>query len=174
MFSHLGIGELITAYVIAGTLLLCLLLQATWSWRVKTAAIVAVSTCYVVIYASWPSILGWPTRQDLPAEFRLVAGYVQHPDRLSGEEGSIYLWATDTAKPPADGAPRAHRLPYSVELQTKVAEAGEKVKKNIPQLGKTGAGEERAGRIPLSGRQLGQQSSQLDFHDMPAPVVPEK
>lgn len=174
MFSQFGIGELTTAYVIVGTLLLCLLLRAAWSWRVKAAAIAAMSACYVVIYSSWPAIVGWPTRQDVPGEFRLVAGYVQHPDRLNGEEGSIYLWAAAAGSRPLDGVPRAYQLPYSVELQTRVAEAGEKVKQNIPQLGKSGKEAGRAGRVPLSGRQFGQQSSELEFHDMPAPVVPEK
>jgi len=174
MLSNLGIGELTTAYMIVGTVLLCAFLRAAWSWRVKAAAIVLLSACYVVIYAAWPAILGWPTRQDLPEQFRLVAGYVQQPDRISGDDGSIYLWATDMAQRSGQGAPRAYRLPYTVELQAKVAEAGDKVKKNVPQLGKTEADEGRASRIPLSGRQLGQQSSKLDFYDMPAPVVPEK
>lgn len=172
--NTLSIGGLTTAYVLVGALLLCLLLRVKWSWRAKAAAIVVMSAFYVVTYVAWPAILGWPTQQDLPAQFNLVAAYVQQPDAITGTKGSIYLWATDLADRSGQGVPRAYTVPYSLELHDKVMEAGDKLRKNTPQLGKTEPEEGEPTKQPRSGRQLGQKSAKLNFYDTPAPVVPEK
>ena len=172
--THLGIGALTTAYVVTSAVLLSLLLRMKWSWRAKAATIVVMSGFYVVTYGAWPTVLGWPTRQDLPAQFNLVGAYVQPPDAIAGTKGSIYLWATDMSERSGQGAPRAYRLPYSLELHARVTEAGDKLRNNTPQLGRTEPEQGEPTKQPQSGRQLGQKSAKLNFYDMPAPVVPQK
>lgn len=170
----LGTGGLVIAYVLVAALLLLLLLNARRPWWLKAAAIVIASVFYVITYASWPALLGWPTAADLPPEFNLAALYVQQPDKITGSEGAIYLWATERSEAGGRGVPRAYRFPYSVELHTKVAQAGDKLRKNIAQAGKIEK-EEKApvGRSDFA-RRLGQKSAQIEFYDLPAPPLPEK
>jgi hypothetical protein len=185
-----GTPGLIAAYVVVGLLLLIFLLATGWSWRFKAGAIVLVSACYLVTYYSYPALLGWPTAEDLPARFNLLAINIDEPEPGGDDDGRITLWAIDLdAPPPAE--PRAYRVPYTLSLQRKVSEAGEKVRKGLPQLGErkeeklaqhatpatTAQGEQK--KVGAPGKisdvtQGGQDSVAIEFYDLPAPEFPEK
>jgi hypothetical protein len=171
----LGTSGLVAAYVIVALLLLCLNLYTSWSWRIKAAAIVVVSAFYLVSYFSLPPLLGWPTAAALPERFNLVAIYVQEPDKVSGSEGEIFLWATDLAEGARGGEPRAYRVPFSGELHAKVVEAGNKIRKGLPQLGELREeGQLGPHAKPTDETQGGQNSVAIDFFDLPDPLFPEK
>ena len=187
----LGQSGLVAAYVIVALLLLVLNLNSRWSWTVKAAAIVVVSALYVVTYYSIPPLLGWPTSQQLPKRFNLIAVYVQEPDKATGKVGEILLWASDMAEGPRGAEPRAYRVPFSAELHQKVEEAGNKIRKGLPQLGelreeKVGANATRASsasgeqkKVDSPGRSAesvagGQSSANIEFFDLPDPLFPEK
>ncbi len=170
----LGTSGLIAAYVLIALLLLILNLYTRWAWHVKAALIVLVSAFYVVTYFSLPPLLGWPTDADLPQRFNLVAIYVEEPDKSTGSPGEIFLWATDMAEGPRGAEPRAYRVPFTGELHARVVEAGNKMRKGLPQLGEVK--EEQLGphARPTDESQGGQKSVAIEFFDLPDPLFPEK
>ncbi|OGT79146.1 MAG: hypothetical protein A3H91_09510 [Gammaproteobacteria bacterium RIFCSPLOWO2_02_FULL_61_13] len=170
----LGTGGLVVAYVLVTALLLALLFNARGPWWSKAAVIAAASIFYVLPYVSWPALLGWPTVAELPPQFNLVGMYVQPPDSLTGSEGVIYLWATEVTKAGAHGVPRAYKFGYSVAMHENVTRAGDKLSKNIPQMGKVVKEKKgKVGRFQFASR-LGQKSAKLEFYDAPAPSLPDK
>lgn len=187
----LGTSGLVAAYVVVAMLLLVLNLNARWSWVVKALAIVAVSALYVVTYYSLPPLLGWPTSQQLPKRFNLLAVYVQEPEKTSGRTGEILLWAADMAAGPRGADPRAYRVPFTPALHQKVEEAGNKIRKGLPQLGELreekipehatpatasqGAQKQAsAPGKPADSAHGGQDSVVIEFYDLPDPLFPEK
>ena len=87
----LGITGIISAYILLALLLLSINLYSKWSWQIKAATIVLTSVFYVVTYYSLPGLLGWPTSQNPPAQFRLLAAHVEQPDKEKNTTGAIYL-----------------------------------------------------------------------------------
>ncbi|MGR8921369.1 MAG: hypothetical protein ACU85V_17265 [Gammaproteobacteria bacterium] len=170
----LGTSGLVAAYVVVALLLVCLNLFTPWSWRVKGALVVLVSAFFVVTYFSYPPLLGWPTDATMPKRFNLVAIYVQEPDKSTGREGEIFLWATDMAAGPRGAEPRAYRVPFSTELHERVVEAGNKMRKGLPQLGEVSEQKVGPDMRPTDQDQGGQKSIAIEFFDLPDPLFPEK
>ena len=121
----LGKSGLVAAYVIVALLLISLNLYTRWSWRVKALLIGIVSALYLVTYYSLPPLLGWPADEELPQRFNLVAVYVTEPDKSTGAEGEIFLWATDMAQGPRGAEPRAYRVPFSGRATRKSRRGGQ-------------------------------------------------
>jgi hypothetical protein len=165
---------LVAAYLLIALLLLILNLFTKWPWRVKALGIVLVSAFYLVTYYSLPPLLGWPTDAELPKRFNLVAIYVQEPDKATGDAGQIYLWLTDLERGPGRQEPRAYRVPFSGELHARVAEAGNKMRKGLPQLGELREEEVGPHVRPTDEARGGQASVAIEFFDLPDPLFPEK
>lgn len=171
----LGYAGIIAGFVLVALLLLSLNFYSRWPWLVKVSATVVVSAFYVVVYNSFPLLLGWPTSQDLPDRFNLIAVQVAEPDKLTGSDGSIYLWVTDMLAGSSDAEPRSYRLPYSVELHSQVQEAGNKLRKKLPQLGEIEMEEPGKNAKITEANRLGTASStRIKFYDLPDPLFPEK
>jgi hypothetical protein len=174
----LGALALTGAYVVLALILLSINFYSHWSWWVKAGATLFTSAFYFVAYLSIPPLLGWPTGAAPPERFHLIAAHVQEPDKKSGTEGSIYLWARDLAAPP-ESAPRAYRLPFSVVLHERVVEAGTKLRRGLPQLGEVEDAATRPGASAAPAR-LGNAtpsntaSAPIAFYDLPAPLYPDK
>jgi hypothetical protein len=62
---------------------------------------------------------GWPAGSRPADGSAFVAGVVQPP--TPGDAGAIYLWA----QPPNSATPRSYRLPYSHQLERRVAQAAQ-------------------------------------------------
>ena len=170
----LGVISLIGSYVLLALLLLSLNLYSNWGWRVKTGAIALVSIFYLVTYLSFPPILGWPTKDKIPTEFRLISGYALEPNKKTGEDGEIFLWVTDLSKNPKAAKPRAFVLPYSEELNRKVTSASDKIKKGKPQIGEI---QENNTELPNSSQGLSKKQPKriaINFFDLPDPSLPSK
>lgn len=169
----LGISGLITAYVLIAILLLSINLYSNWSWMVKAGTIVITTVFFVISYMSFPPLLGWPTTQQPPERFKLIAAQVQQPDKVAGDEGAIYLWVTRIEDLTAYGPPRAYKLPYSDLLHEVVIKANAKLKKDIPQLGEML--EEGSMKADMEdSRRAGVDSIPVEFYDLPDPLFPEK
>lgn len=169
----LGIAGLITAYVLIALLLLSINLYSNWSWPVKAGAIVITTIFYIVSYLSFPPLLGWPTSQQMPERFKLIAAHVEQPDKVSGEEGGIYLWVTRIDDLTSYGAPRSYKLPYSNLMHEAVIKASAKLKKDIPQLGELTEGGMRVD-IQDSSKAGVAVENPIEFYDLPDPLFPEK
>ena len=118
------------AYVAIAVLLLNLGLRSDWRWQVKLVAVIVTSAFYLGTWYGLHYLQGWPVSEELPAEFRLVAKYIEQPDKQKGSEGSIYLWVIDLTQE-NDQQPRAYRLPYVEQLHADVEEAAASKKKKI-------------------------------------------
>lgn len=172
MFT-LGMSGLIAAYVLIALLLLSVNLYSSWSWPVKVATIIITSLFYLVTYFSLPSLLGWPTSEDLPAKFKLNSVHVVQPDKLSGNKGAIYLWVTEIKDLHPIRVPRAYKLPYSDPLYKQVNKASIKMNKGMQQMGEYKKPEGDVEIIENPGR-TGQVSTPVKFYDLPDPLYPEK
>ncbi|MCW5695736.1 MAG: hypothetical protein KIS96_03255 [Bauldia sp.] len=181
----------VAAYVLIGILLLSLNLTSRWRWWVKGGAIVLTTIFFAASYLSISSLLGWPTRDIMPARLSLVATRIVEPDAFTGAEGSIFLWVEelDSQNVPS-GRPRAYELAYTEQAAEQTAgaqsqlNAGEQVQVEFreqeeEQGGQSEEDEERPeggepGRGDNSGGDFEPMNFELIFNDMPAVPLPEK
>lgn len=174
MFT-LGVSGLVTAYILIAVLLLSINLYSNWSWPVKAATIIVTSIFYIITYISMPPILGWPTEQNPPERFRLVSAYVEQPDKLTGDEGAIYLWLTEIDDLSETSEPRAYKFPYSDPFHEEIIKAQAKLSKNILQLGEFEEPDKDAVLLEnLEQKRTANVSAKISFYDMPDPLFPEK
>ena len=169
---HLGHGAIISAFVVVTLLLLGLGLYSKWSLRTKVAGIALVTAAYLLVYFSLPRMLGWPTDRQVPRRFNLYAIYIQDPDQVSGDAGSVFFWAGDLA-PGADPRPRAFRMPFKASFKSVLQEAEGKLQQNIPQEGEIELDDAPQG-VPLDWTRLGQKSVKLKFKDALPNLPPSK
>lgn len=172
MFS-LGISGLIAAYILIGLILLSINLYSNWSWKIKAGTIIVTSFFYIVTYFSYPQLLGWPTSENPPERFQLIASHVQQPDKVTGEEGYVYLWLTKIDDLSSSKPPRAYRLQYSNSLHELVINAASKLDKGIPQLGEFKDKKSMVDELREAPRS-GQESIEIEFYDLPDPLFPDK
>lgn len=168
----LGISGLIAAYILLAALLLSVNLYSKWSWQLKTITIIITSVFYIISYISFPPLLGWPTNQKLPAHFRLLATEVHQPDKLTGEEGSVFLWLKEVEDITTLVLPRAYVLSYSSLLHEKIINVQSKIDRGIPQLGEYE--EDSMRQEVINSSETGQKSLDIQFYDLPDPLFPEK
>ncbi len=132
----LSSGGLNTMYTVLAAVLLGLNLFSRWSWRTKMMAVVTVSISYIVMYLSFPPLLGWPSKDAMPKRFSIIGVYMREPDKLSGEEGNVFFWVVDRDPHAAQpNVPRGYIVPFTPELHARAKQVGAKLKKNIPQVG---------------------------------------
>ncbi|MGQ0657702.1 MAG: hypothetical protein ACT4NU_06335 [Chromatiales bacterium] len=173
----LGINGLVTAYVILAAALAGLNIFSVWSWPLKALLLVVTTAAYLVLYFSFPPLLGWPSATELPKRFQLVALYAQEPDRITGAEGGIFFWVLDKQAGTAS-VPRAYAADFEPELHARAKEAGQRLRKNVPQVGEVGADDKDLRRhgVPRDEAKLGQKSQKLQvkFFDAPPDAPPSK
>lgn len=170
----LSISGLIAAYILIALLLLSLNLYSTWSWQVKAGTIVVTTAFYIVTYLSFPPLLGWPAQQRPPDNFRLIAAHVQQPDKVSGDEGAIYLWLAQIDDLSRNAPPRAFEFPYSNNLYEKIVAANAKLNKGVPLLGEFEELDDSSKVQVDDDSRLGQESVNIQFYDLPDPLIPDK
>jgi hypothetical protein len=168
----LGISGIIAAYVLLGLLLLSINLYSKWSWPVKAATIIITSAFYVITYFSFPPLLGWPTTQNPPSQFRLISAHVVQPNKETGKEGSVYLWLTEIENMTDLEEPRAYELEYSNELHEKIINVNAKLEKDIAQLGEFKEPDDAYNQVVEQKR--GVKSVYIEFYDLPDPLFPDK
>lgn len=168
----LGITGIVAAYILLGLLLLSINLYSKWSWPVKAATIIIVSVFYVVTYYSFPPLLGWPTSEHPPAQFRLIAAHVTQPNKELGKEGSVYLWLTEIKNMTDSPEPRAYELQYSSELHERIINVKSKLDKDIAQMGEFKEPDDTFNQV--DEQRFGVKSVQIEFYDLPDPLFPEK
>ena len=173
MFT-LGVTGIITGFILLAVLLLSINLYSKWPWYVKAGTIILTSIFYVITYVSFPPILGWPTEQDPPARFRLISAYVEQPNKMTGDEGGIYLWLSEIDDLSETPEPRAYKFPYSDPFHEKILKAQSKLNKNILQLGEIE--EENSQNLENLEQKTRTTniSAKISFYDLPDPLFPEK
>ena len=139
---NLGTPGLIAAYVLIAALLLGISIYSSWPWKIKATVIIITTTFYGVTYFSYPQVLGWPTAEPPPQRFRLLAAYIEQPDKQRGVSGAIYLWLARIDDLSSPVVPRAYHFSYSANLYARVLNATSKIGKGIAQLGEMERGDD--------------------------------
>jgi hypothetical protein len=125
-----------------------------------------------VTYYSFPPLLGWPTTENLPSQFRLISAHVEQPNKETGKEGSIYLWLSEIENMSSTSEPRAYELEYSNELHEKIINVKAKLDKDIAQLGEFKDPDETM--LQTNEQRRGVKSVHIEFYDLPDPLFPDK
>ena len=168
----LGITGIVAAYILIGLLLLSINLYSKWSWQVKATSIILTSAFYVITYFSFPPLLGWPTTQYPPEQFRLLSAHVVQPNKDTGEDGSVYIWLTEIENMNNFYEPRAYQLEYSNELHEKIINVQAKLDKDIAQLGEFKEPDDALNQV--EEQKMGVKSVNIEFYDLPDPLFPDK
>ena len=155
------------AFALVAVLLANVVFFTRFAWWLKLASIAMVLGLYWSSWQAIPALLGWPATAGLPERFNLTGLHIMEPEKNGASKGAIYLWTTRFATANGEIVPRAFVVPFSPELQLKVAAAGTKLRKRMPQLGEVVPGK-------LSATGHGSGAVDLNFFDMPDPLFPER
>ena len=163
-----AVSAFVGCYLLITLLLANVLIYTPLSWSVKLGCCALVGGLFLYSYAALLPLLGWPTAAALPDSFNLVGVHVEEPEKSSHETGNIYLWITNKMAASTEDVPRAYALPYNSKLQARLVDAGNRLRKGIPQLGKID--ETAAGLIGPEHEKI----PDIEFYDEPEPLFPEK
>ena len=169
------LAALLGAYALLVLLLFKVIVLTPWPWWVKLGGTALVAATFWLSWSTLPDLAGWPTIPNvLPARFNVVGLHIEEPDKSGATKGNIYLWVTDmklggTARP----VPRAFVFPFSPALQLKAVDVGNKLHKNLPQIGERSESPERAAH-PNDLSHAGSRGVTVEFFDLPDPLFPEK
>lgn len=171
---NLGISGLVAAYVLIAALLLGACIHSNWSWKIKSVVIMLTTAFYLVTYFSYPQVLGWPTAEKPPQKFRLLAAYVERPDRNRGVSGGIYLWLAGIDDLSSPLPPRAYRFAYSETLHERVLHASSKLNKGIAQLGEIDSSHDPNAGTTKNVSGMDAKSVNIIFYDLPDSLFPDR
>ncbi len=171
--SALGITGLIISYLIIAALLISILVYSKLSLKIKSISGVITLIFFFTSYMSYAPLLGWATSDYPPMRFRLISAHIQQPDKLSGDEGKIYLWVTKLDDLTTVQVPRNHKLPYTNTLHEKIINANAKLDKGIAQLGEFNSGQ-NFNIIGKSESDIELIADHIQFYDLPDPLFPDK
>lgn len=118
MWAILGLSA---GFILVVGFLYLLLIRTGLPIPLKVFAVILATGFYWVQYQSLLEFTGWPSHDELPAEFVLIASEIVEPNKQTGEEGVIYWWLRDRADLMLP--PRVYQLPYRAETH----EQGEQV-----------------------------------------------
>jgi hypothetical protein len=158
-----GLAGILFAILVLGLLLAVLLFRTRWHRAIKAAAILCVMIFIHATVKSYPLLTGWPTTTELPERFNLMGVQFEEPNKSTQTKGWIYLWVTDLMDFD-NQTPRAYVLPYKAELHSKLYDAGQKLRKSLPQLGEV---------IRVRNSITGKLEIDLQFYDMPEVLMPK-
>ena len=174
---------LILAYLVVTTLLLCFYFYSEFSRLTKNLSVLLVTLFYFYTWFSVEGLLGWPSQQEMPSQFRVLWIDVNEPDTGDSEDGDIYFWIKELNK--ADqpyGKPRAYSIKWSEENAKKAEEAITKMEDggilngNISRNILTGDQEKSEGsaneKEGTSSTEEGEPTFQ--FKEVSPPVLPTK
>lgn len=176
--------SVVAAYIAIAILLLSMNLTSRWRWWIKAAAIVITGCFFAGSYFAIVSLLGWPTREEPPTKFSLIATRIVEPDKVTGAPGIIYLWleTLDENNVPS-GLPRSYSIAYASDLAATVTKAqdmidgGDDVQGSLeptPSAKQDAAPGTAPGGDSHGGTSYDPTGQNLVFNDMPAVKLPDK
>lgn len=133
----LALTGLSAGFILVLAFLTYLLIKTDLRLSYKFLAVLISTVFYFVQYESLQQYAGWPSTQELPDKFVLIATEIREPNQQTGEQGVLYWWVRDSAK--LNQPPRVYQLPYHLELHKKGEQVITEQKKGSQYLGrKTG------------------------------------
>jgi len=132
----------ISCYVLIAVLLLVCLKVSALRRIYKITLIVLTSGFYMISWWAISDLKGWATPANLPETFRVHWIHIEEPNKTARREGHIFYWVSaKDLEGRLETAPRAHRMPWTLED----AEAAQHAKDRL------NAGELLDGRISYNG-----------------------
>jgi hypothetical protein len=151
------------AFVIIAALTLWIVIGSKGWWWLKALVVAGAVLFSITLWHSLSALQGWPTNEELPEKFEIKWLVVEEPNKKTGFEGAIYVWAKDLSPKEErnDGVlilhskkksdePRLYIMPYS----RKMHEQAEGIKKQIAS-GKPFYGEMLKGKGKGEGKGKG-------------------
>lgn len=193
----------IIIFVFIAALLLWFVIGIKGKPIIKTILILIILPLSVTVWNSIESYQGWATPKPIPNKSLFLSGVIFPPDKQRGYEGEIFLWLLEYKDPielekeknkksftfflayKPKNEPRAHKVPYSKELEKQVEEALENNKKGIMTIveknkgkGKKPDGQDATGNNAINGNEdVGKWTNyetDYRFYPLPPPKFPEK
>ena len=130
----LAIFGLTAGFILVLFFLFYLTLKTDLHIAVKFLAVFISAGFYIIQYESLQQFTGWPSTDDLPEKFVLIASDVHEPNQKTGEEGVMYWWIIDSAN--SQQPPRVYQLPYEAEVHKKTDQIIEQQKKGSQYVGR--------------------------------------
>ncbi|MCG8379275.1 MAG: hypothetical protein MI865_07360 [Proteobacteria bacterium] len=161
-------------YVALAALVLTIFLRTRIPAWIKLLCVILVSGFYYMTYHSLQGLLGWPTQQEIPENFQLLASSITEPDETTGEDGRIHIWVNPFIDNKPAPEPRAYDLPYDLELHSSLEAALKKQRRGKVQLGRSKKMATNDEETPRNLTRYGQKRQLLEFYDLPVPELPEK
>lgn len=131
---NLAIIGLTSGFILVLVFLFYLILKSNLKIGYKFLAVFLSASFYLIQYESLQQYTGWPSSDDLPAQFVLIASDVYEPNQKTGEPGVMYWWVKDSEN--IDQPPRVYELPYQPETHKKTEQVIEEQKKGSLYLGR--------------------------------------
>lgn len=125
---------LLAGFMLVLIFLFYLLLKTPLGVGYKLLAVLVVTGFYWIQYEALQQYTGWPSNDDLPEQFVLVATEVQEPNKQTGQPGIMYWWVRDSSEP--DLPPRVYQLPYQSDIHEKTEQVIEEQKKGGLYIGR--------------------------------------
>lgn len=181
-------------FCLLAILLLWVIIGGKGHWLVKLSLIIPTVAFSLVIGYSLPTMLGWPSKDELPKKYELLAARVENPNLKTGYPGRILIWAVDM-EPSADKykwslyspdreSPRVYEIPYSKKMHKRVQAAQKMLKKGRRVMGtngkkgkskgKTGHAARHDKKGNIGGGEEGDDSVGPKFYIMPPVKLPQK
>jgi hypothetical protein len=171
-------------YAAVAALLLNLNLATRHGPWIKGGAILVVSLLYAGTWYGTRSLLGWPSPDPVPEEFRVLWISMDEPDKSARTPGAIYFWLRelDEAGLPV-GPPRAHRIPWDEASAEAAQDALERMEEGEALNGRLGRNlvdaatpAEEGARYAGDGTAAGEDGPRpdIEFVRVPPPTLPPK
>ena len=154
-----------------------------FSNSLKTVVVLIMASFYFMTWLGYKQILGWPTAEEIPEEFRLIWVAIEEPDKMTKNQGGIYLWvrSLDEIGIPL-GKPRAYNLVWNEKNHKRAQTALAKLKDGTQLNGKKTYGvldpdkfDERANLYEESiSDQIQEGNPSFEFKEVPPPSLPPK
>jgi hypothetical protein len=152
----LGTVGLLAGFILVLFLLAIVLIRSHTAVVTKFILVVLISSFYWVQYQSLLQYRGWPTTDQLPDEFILIASEVQEPDPRRGIEGGMYWWVreSDNLQQP----PRVYQLPYQEEIHQQADNVIKEQEQGAQYVGRRGEAGAQSGGFGVSFERISKSS----------------
>lgn len=130
----LAILGLTAGFLLVLAFLFYLTLKTELNIAIKFLAVFITAGFYIVQYESLQQYTGWPSTDELPEKFVLIATDVYEPDQKTGRQGIMYWWIRDSSN--MNQPPRVYQLPYEADIHKITEQVIEQQKKGGQYVGR--------------------------------------
>jgi hypothetical protein len=131
MWAIIGLSA---GFVLVVGFLYLLLIRTKLPITLKLIAVVLATSFYWIQYQSLLEFTGWPSHDQLPSEFVLIASEIVEPNKQTGDDGVIYWWVRDRSD--LSLPPRVYQLPYQSAMHEQGEQVLEEQQKGSVYIGK--------------------------------------